>query len=218
MTSLSTAKLLGWVAWNVFLAVIPVVVAWPLARQLRQAGGRRPGAWLGLLLLAALWLGFLPNAPYLLTEWRHWFNVLERKQLWVRWHDEGELAAFWELAQLTLFFAAFSLAGVITYWAALRPVLATIAGKHWRWLLLLVLSWLNGLGVHLGLELRFNTWDLLHTPGSIVDEALRALRVPGFHGFILGFTLLLWLLYESTETFCHGLRARWAGRSTAARR
>src|SRR3954463_2564270 len=52
--------------WNLFLAWLPYVAALAL-RRLARAGGPAP-----LLLLAGLfWLAFLPNAPYLVTDFVH---------------------------------------------------------------------------------------------------------------------------------------------------
>ena len=59
------------VAWNLFLAVIPVALAFAIARgarrDMREAGRIRWGLWLPL---GVVWLAFLPNSCYLLTEWR----------------------------------------------------------------------------------------------------------------------------------------------------
>ena len=50
-------------AWNLVLAWIPMLVAVRLAEPSRSTGMR--------VALAALWLGFLPNAPYLVTDIVH---------------------------------------------------------------------------------------------------------------------------------------------------
>src|SRR5689334_3269020 len=52
--------------WNLFLAWIPLVSVHALALAARSAPGR-----LILPLLGAVWLVFLPNAPYLVTDLVH---------------------------------------------------------------------------------------------------------------------------------------------------
>ena len=53
-----------WMAWNLFLAAVPVALAWLL---FRHRGERRPAWWLGL----GLFVLFLPNAPYVITDLVH---------------------------------------------------------------------------------------------------------------------------------------------------
>src|SRR5690348_8009676 len=58
--------------WNLFLAWLPLLFA--LAVYQRHQRGERRGWQLGIL--AALWLLFLPNAPYIFTDLIHlnqWF-------------------------------------------------------------------------------------------------------------------------------------------------
>ncbi len=57
-------------AWNTFLAVIPLVMSLWLFRGRRA--GRRPAAWrLDWWIGLAVFIAFLPNAPYVLTDIIH---------------------------------------------------------------------------------------------------------------------------------------------------
>ncbi|MBI5834356.1 MAG: DUF1361 domain-containing protein [Armatimonadetes bacterium] len=201
-----------WVAWNLFLAVLPVLFARRLATQLTRARGGKPHLWPAVALWLALWLAFLPNTCYLLTEWRHWFDLMHGEQYWVRWAKHGSLSDFMALAQWTLFFASFSGAGVIAFWAAIRPLGQALSDCRWRPWLGALLFWLNGLGVYLGLELRFNSWQVVSQPAAIARQALTALSHPVFIVLVSGFALLLWALYEIVETFAAGIRYRLAAR------
>src|SRR4051794_3841798 len=72
--------------WNLFLAWVPYGCAlwlYVLARK------RRPYAWY-LLVPGGLWLIFLPNAPYLLTEYVHLQYIVPLTM----WYDIGMIAAF----------------------------------------------------------------------------------------------------------------------------
>src|SRR3954468_5477680 len=57
----------GFMPWNLFLAWLPVAFAAAAvgARTDRAGGGWAAAAW------GVLWLLFFPNAPYLLTEFKH---------------------------------------------------------------------------------------------------------------------------------------------------
>ncbi len=201
-------RALLWVLWNLFLAALPVVFGRRLAAQVRRARAGNPGLWVAVALWSVLWLGFLPNTCYLLTEWRHWFDGIHTAQYWQHWTRNGSVPDFVALARWTIFFAAFSGAGVVAFWAAVRPLAQAL--RDWRGYPLAgaLLFWLNSIGVYLGLELRFNTWDLLHRPLSIARTALAALRHSEFLLMTIGFTLLLWVLYQAVETFAVGLKQR----------
>ena len=60
------------VVWNFFLALIPVVLAFVIyygvQRDKRRDDPAHKVFWLGLMFI---WLVFLPNTCYLVTEWRH---------------------------------------------------------------------------------------------------------------------------------------------------
>src|SRR5262245_33382879 len=57
-----------WLGWNLILAWVPLLIALVIAR--RHAPGTRP-SWLLSGVLGAVWLAFLPNAPYLVTDLIH---------------------------------------------------------------------------------------------------------------------------------------------------
>ena len=57
----------GWLVWNLFLAWLPFVLR---ARALRRLPAR-PSARCTSASFGALWLLFLPNAPYILTDFVH---------------------------------------------------------------------------------------------------------------------------------------------------
>src|SRR3954463_9649060 len=57
---------LGFMAWNLFLAAVPAVAAWMFARAMgRNSSTIEKVAWF------AVWLVFLPNAPYIITDFVH---------------------------------------------------------------------------------------------------------------------------------------------------
>jgi len=57
---------LGFLAWNLFLAAVPAVAAWLFARAMgKNSSTVERVAWF------VIWLLFLPNAPYIITDFVH---------------------------------------------------------------------------------------------------------------------------------------------------
>ncbi|HEY9666890.1 MAG TPA: DUF1361 domain-containing protein, partial [Coleofasciculaceae cyanobacterium] len=68
----------GWIAWNLFLAFIPLALSFWLFRK--KLGSRSVLWWVGFLIFIA----FLPNAPYLLTDVIHLINaVRDYYSVWI---------------------------------------------------------------------------------------------------------------------------------------
>ena len=130
--------------WNLFLAAIPL--GWSAAFGAAMTRGRPLWATLWL----ALWLLFLPNAPYLLTDLIH----LAPKPNVPEWYI---------LAMLLSCAATGTLLGYISLMevhAAIERRFGFTAG----WLLALSSLMLCGFGIYLGRFLRWNSWDALTRP------------------------------------------------------
>lgn len=168
-------------AWNLFLAWIPFVLA-----LLLYDGTRRGAPRTSLFVGGALWLLFLPNAPYLLTDYKY-------LQLWTGapvWYDIVVLSAFaW--TGLALGFASLYLVhrvaartlGAATAWALVPPVLT-----------------LCSLGVYLGRFERWNSWDVLADPLGVLarlPEAVAAPKPVAVTVLFTGFLTLSYLVFYS---------------------
>ncbi len=164
-----TATLLGgdgpWMVWNLLLAVVPAVFAIVLFRR----GTRRdPIWWIGV----AVFVLFLPNAPYVLTDSLHLFEQ-------IRMTDSDLQVLGIVLPVYGTFFAI----GFGCYVLALRRVRDYVRHdvppfERWRldlrWLAVAAaLHALCALGIFLGRVLRLNSWNVVTHPASVLD-ALRA--------------------------------------------
>ena len=167
--------------WNLFLAWVPYVLSL-LAAGIRQVG---KGTWPVLLILGVGWLVFFPNAPYLVTDFYH----LDTRPPVPFWYDIGLIAVF----AFTGCFLA--IASLRTMHLLVEEYLGGLAG----WLFSLFALAMAGLGVYLGRFGRWNSWDLLLHPRSLLKEialqVLNPLDNLGFVGFTLMFTSILVVFY-----------------------
>jgi uncharacterized membrane protein len=192
---------------NLLLAVIPVVLGYALATLLGRRFAQPAVKLLVCLPLAVAWLVFLPNACYLLTEWRHllfdptWAGLLDAG----RW----DRIAMLRTAKWALLFLGYSGVGVLLFVLAIRPM-----ERWWRGLgrhpmaAAPFLFFLTSLGVYLGLIVRLNSWDLVRKPRHVWLSAIEALTNSTLLLSIVVFALLLWALYEAVDIWVDGASER----------
>lgn len=146
-------------AWNLFLAWMPFLFA-TAAFTVRRNGLAAAGFGL-------IWLLFLPNAPYIITDLIH-----------LRW-VEG--APIWYDLSL---FLSFSLAGLLLGLTSLNMMQTLVMERFGRlpsWLFVAVTMGLAGYGVYLGRFLRWNSWDVITNPFGLAGDILTMLRYPLHH-------------------------------------
>jgi uncharacterized membrane protein len=157
-------------AWNLVLAWVPFAAALAL-----YDANRRGRAALPQLALAALWLLFLPNAPYIVTDFVH----------------VGEIggAPIWFDAALVATFAGTGVVLGLGSVILVQAVVARTAGEVWGWLLLAPILALCSAGIVLGRVYRLNSWDALVQPDRLARVVTDRVADPAgiLHGaFVLG--------------------------------
>lgn len=167
-------------AWNLVLAAVPLVASTALV-HLDGRGAPR----LLLLALGAVWLAFLPNAPYILTDLVH----LQARPSVPFWYDLGFLLSAAGVGLLSGYVSLADVQGVIAKrWGATRAWCASVG-----------VLFLSAFGVYLGRELRWNSWDVLtapeHLARDIVHVALDPLGSPAVLVMTLVFGGMLTLGY-----------------------
>jgi len=138
-------------AWNLILAWVPLVLGLVV-----YDGYRRRGTLLRLAPALVLWLLFLPNAPYIVTDFVH-LSANTRAPLWL---DGIELSAFAWTGMLLGFVSLYLVHAV------LRHRFGALAG----WGAVLCVLALASAGVYLGRVKRWNSWDVLTQPGAKLAE------------------------------------------------
>jgi uncharacterized membrane protein len=181
----------SFMVWNLFLAGIPLVLslALPKIRRLLFA-----------VPLLTIWLLFFPNAPYVLTDLMH---LSERAGNVPKWLDLLMLLSF-SLVSLGFGFQSLQ---IVQNWFAQRISLIT------GWCVALGTLALSGFGIYLGRFLRWNSWDILHRPHTLLNDIAIRFADPLDHtrtwGCTLGFGTLLifaYLFWISSATTVHGSR------------
>ncbi len=159
--------------WNLVLAWVPLAAA--LAAD---AAGRRRGRASFLLLLPAfaVWLAFLPNAPYLCTDLIH----LHRPSSMPFWFDETMMTGYGVTGVLI------GLASMLFMQDVARRLLGNLAS----WLIVALAAVLAAFGIYLGRFERLNSWDVFSSPSIVVRESWSYLRDPVTYSHALAFTVL----------------------------
>lgn len=178
----------GWIIWNLFLAFIPLALSVWLFRSPRRS--RSVLWWIAFLVFIA----FLPNAPYLLTDIIHLIRATRSDySVWI----------------ITLVILPPHLIAIIAGLEAYVISLINLgyylhrqgASKYIVWVELMTHA-LCAVGVYLGRFKRFNSWDFVTQPNdvvrSVVDDltSKRPMLVVIVTFMIL--TILYWLMKQIT--------------------
>jgi uncharacterized membrane protein len=166
--------------WNLFLAFIPYAVSNWLYNNNRIIENK-----LKLAAIVSVWLLFIPNSFYILTDLFHLVNIDSAP----KWFDLLLLLSF---AWNGLLFGIVSL-------RRMELIVQTVSGKGVSLFIVFTVMWLNAFGIYLGRFLRYNSWDVIAHPFSLFSEMLAILLHP-FHnkmewGMIFCYAVFMTLLY-----------------------
>ena len=178
----------GWIVWNLFLAFIPLVLSlWLFLRP----NGRRNLLW---WIVFAIFIVFLPNASYLLTDIIHLIEAIRAGySIWIT----------------TLIFIPLHLLAITIGWEAY--VISVINQSYYlkkhgaRNFILtseLITHALSAVGIFVGRFRRFNSWDLMTKPDILLSSTIddlttkKPLLVIAITFIVL--TILYWLTKQIT--------------------
>ncbi len=173
----------GWIIWNLFLAFIPLALSFWLYR--RRTKVRSLLWWVAFLVF----LAFLPNAPYLLTDIIHLIRATRMGySVWI-------IVLIFMPLHLFAILAGFQ-AYVISVMNQSSYLKRIGADKFVVWSELITHA-LCAIGVYMGRFLRFNSWDLATDPGNVLlvtldDVTAKKPLLVIFISFIV-LTVLYWL-------------------------
>ncbi len=181
---LETDKTFLFLLWNFFLAGLPLIFSSIMVQMSRNRYNRQ---W--IIFLGLVWLVFLPNAPYMLTDYIH-----------VMYGDRG----YWMLDAFTLsWFAVAAFAAAVISLNDVSGLLLTRFNRYQVSMIVFTICLMCSFGIYLGRDLRFNSWDVIMRPKAIVSETVVRLSNPmadfatWVSAGIIG--LLLFLVYQGMK-------------------
>lgn len=184
------------VLWLMAIALIALILSFVLFK--RQQNLRSVGWWIGL----AVFITFLPNAPYLLTDIVHL----------IRATSSGQISPWAITLVIIPIHVTAILLGMEAYVISLMNqgyYLKYHGAKQYILLGELIVHALCAVGVYLGRFARLNTWDLVTDPSNVLlttFDTLTAKR-PAVVMVVtfVGLTVLYWIMKQ----FTIGIRLRW---------
>lgn len=171
-----------WLFWNIFLAIIPFVIS----SYLLWISGKEKRKKIIFYILAVLWLLFIPNAPYLITDLIH----------------IGEIRA------VPVVYDAFLLFGVawigVYLWLYSNIQIESIFAKKYSKKItegiMFFIILLTSFGIYLGRFLRLNSWEIFSDSSyflKVLHQKLLIKSDPNDYFYIILFTLFLYTFYKA---------------------
>jgi uncharacterized membrane protein len=180
--------LFAFLIWNLFLAFVPYVIS----RQMTTASIR--STW-KFLFFAFVWLLFIPNAFYIITDLFH-LDMNETVPLW------------YDLALLLSFAWSGILFGILSV-RQMEKLFEKYFSKNFDLLFILPVMALNGFGIYIGRYLRFNSWDVITNPLQLIQDIIYLFIHPLRNRFdwsmIVCYTILLTLIYYTIKKLSKAL-------------
>lgn len=171
-------------AWNLFLAFIPFLISNWLSKNLNAVQNRTR-----LLLLVFIWLLFMPNCFYILTDLFHLENL-------------GDGHPWFDLTLILTFAWSGILFGILSI-RKMERLLRKAKGKFISNLVICMVMCLNAFGVYLGRFLRFNSWDVLVNPFALFSGIAELILNPFDYRHVWAtsfcFALFMIILYYSSK-------------------
>lgn len=171
-------------AWNLFLALIPLVISKYVLIQ--QTTNR-----IKITLALSIWLLFLPNAPYMVTDLYH-IRLSHPSLIWLD----------------VLVIGSFAISGLVIYYLSIldiHKITSRFISVKMKYLFLFLLSLITSFGIYLGRYLRFNSWELLSNPLELLNEIFN-LTLGQPNKDMLLFTFGFGVFLMTSFVFLHQLR------------
>jgi uncharacterized membrane protein len=173
----------GFLIWNLFLAIIPYAISSMIKRiEILKTSKIK------LIIILFVWLLFLPNAPYIITDFIH----LHYSTSTLIWLDIFILFTF-------------SVTGLLLSIISLNDIYKIIILKwniKFANYFSIVVTFLCGFGIYLGRFLRLNSWDMFTSPITVIKRSLLSINDPKtwFITFAFGsFIYILLLTFRSVK-------------------
>jgi uncharacterized membrane protein len=167
-----------WMIFNSLLAVIPVLAGWAIIHWKK---------WYSRLLFTGIWLVFLPNTVYILTDLQHLTRTFGKVD-----QSAGLL--------LIMEYFILELIGIVTFVLALYPLEKLLKGRKKKlhlsgkvWLVLF--NFVIAFGAALGRFQRTNSWEVITNTERVIEDSVSTLTSNYVLLFIICFGIVSNLIY-----------------------
>ena len=172
----------SYLVWNLFLAWLPLAFALRLTEVLKS---KLWSSWEGLAY-SVLWLVFLPNSFYMISDFIHLQDVTRVNLL----YD-------------AVMFTSFIYSGVVVGFTSLYLVhiqLRRRLSERKTAMLMAVTLLVCSFAIYVGRDLRWNSWDVLTNPGGLLfdlsDRLIHPASYPAMFTAVISFFVLLASMYS----------------------
>lgn len=171
----------NYLIWNLFLAWLPLAFAVRLVTVLRH---KLWSSW-EAMSLSVLWLLFLPNSFYMISDFIHLQDVQR-----------------FDLIYDTVMMTSFIYTGVTLGFSSLYLIHLQLRRRFSRLTAALMIAstlFVSSIAVYIGRDLRWNSWDILTNPGGLLfdisDRVMHPASYPTMLVIIVSFFILLMSMY-----------------------
>lgn len=141
-----------YILWNIFLAFVPAMISFFLLKLHQRKHLKMIIFVPGFLM----WLLFIPNAPYLVTDLIHLGETRTVPVLF-------DIILLFSSAYLGMIFFFYSLSHI-------EEIIKKMISKRWTIFLMTILLLLISFGIYIGRFLRFNSWDIFLNHYSLFNN------------------------------------------------
>ncbi len=152
--------------WNLFLAIVPYLIS----KDITKVSSK-----LKLIIALPIWLIFLPNAPYMITDLVHL-------------HQGTKMPIWYDLVLIL----SYAFIGMLLFIISLNNVFFVIKrlfSNKKAWIFTVLAMFLSSFGIYLGRYLRWNSWDIIHKPQLLFNDVISRFIHPTHHPRTWGITL-----------------------------
>lgn len=165
--------------WNLLLALVPLFLAWLLASRVKRFGWQK---W-QQVLLTILWLSFLPNSFYLITDFVHL-------------RETTEIGLFYDIVMLASFVVNGLLIGYLSVYLIHKEIIKRLSAKK-SYFAIFGIFFLCSFAIYLGRFTRWNTWDIVFQPAGLLFDLSDRFVNPGMHSETFIATGVLFIMLTS---------------------
>lgn len=173
-----------YILWNIFLAFIPFLISSILTKTTNKNNFFKPLFIIGFIL----WFLFLPNAPYVITDFIHLGRIHSVPVMF-------DIFVLFSAASVSLLFGLYSLYQMEKIFLLRFP-------KRITSMIFFIIILFASFGVYLGRFLRFNSWDFFTSHTSIISTVWDIFTKSNHYINVYSYTLLFFVfIYTAFLSF-----------------